>query len=391
VDNGDCTETVTIIDLETVTGLVGGQGVVRIMADLDDDGGHDEVDHTSFTETEGWTETGLELCCRTYNNPYLRESVFTGTISAVNSQTVTFAVSGGGLELASLLAPGASYFIEVTSGDQEGHRFDVVSGSGNMLTLAVDSNIHSATAPFNTLAGALPLNLANDTVALRRHWTINEVFPPGGFVATGSQSSADQIQIFAAGAWTIYWLFDLSTSDLIPPRWVDAADGAMADRGAIVIPSGQGVFFNNRNQVTSLLSYGEIRWNRFVRPLAAGSNLFGGGYPVDQSPNGDVINQPLDLGRAMNLSTGFFGSRDFKTADSIFIWKADTTITAKGYDTYFFLNGAPTLPSLLRWVKVGDASLSSFSATPFLLGNRSVFVRAKDEIPQYTVPLPWAP
>jgi hypothetical protein len=389
VDNGDCTDTITIIDLETTTGLLGGTGVVRIQAELDDDGGHDEVDHTSFTETEGWTETGLELCCRTYNNPYLREAAFTGTISAVSGQNLTFATSGGGgLDLAHVLAPGVSYFIEVTSGDRAGHRFDIVSGSGNMLTLAADSNIHSATAPFNTLAGAPPLDLAGDTVALRRHWTLNEVFPPGSFGATSSQSIADQVQIFADGAWTIYWLFDLSASDQIPARWVDVADGAMADRGATVIPSGQGVFFNNRNHVTSLLSYGEIRENRFVRPLAPGSNLVGGGYPVDQSPDGGG-SQPLDLGRAMNLSAGFVGNRDFKIADSIFVWRADATITAKGYDTFFFVNGAPALPSLLRWVRVGDASLSSFSATPFLLGNRSVFVRTRNELPQYTIPLPW--
>ena len=55
----------------------------------------------------------------------------------------------------------------------------------------------------------------------------------------------------------------------------------------------------------------------------------------------------------MNLGTGFFGSRDFKTADSFFVWKADATIGPRVYDTYFLLNGAPSLPALSAGSKWG--------------------------------------
>lgn len=382
-DNGDCTETVTIHDLETVTGLTGGTGVVRIKADLD------EVpltgtDHVSFSETEGWKETGLELCCRTYNNPFLRETAFTGTVSGVSGQNLAFAVSGGVADLSTLLGPGASYYLEVTSGDNEGQRFDIVSASGNTVTLAADASLHAATPPFNTLAGAPPVSLTNDKAVIRRHWTINEIFPVSGFGATGSQSTADQIQVFSGGAWTIYWLYDENDGNPATARWVDAADAGMADQGATVIPPGQGLFFNNRSSVTSILAYGEIRPNAFVRPLAVGSNLVGGGYPANQSANGS-------LGRAMNLGTGFFGSRDFKTADSVFVWKADTIIDSPGYHTYYLFDGAPVQPSLVRWVRMGDPSLLARDSEILLLGNRSVFVRAKNELPAYTIPTPWTP
>lgn len=382
-DNSDCTETVTIHDLETLTGLTGGKGVARIRADLDDDGGNDEIDHTSHTEPEGWTETPLELCCRTYNNPYLRETAFTGTVSGVVGQTLVFTASGGDADLASVLT-GGSFYLEVTSGDSEGHRFDIASASGNTVTLAGDANLDSFAAPFNTLAGAPPADLSGDTVAIRRHWSLDELFPPAAFGATGSQSTADQVQLFAGGAWKILWLYDENDGNPATARWVDAGDAGMADQGSSIIPPGQGMFFNNRSSQTSILAYGEVRVNDFIRPLGAGNNLLGGGFPVDQAATGTH-------GRGMHAAAGFFGSLDFKTADSFFVWRADTTLGSTGYDSYFLLNGAPVQPSLVRWAKVGDVSLAPRDAEIRFLGNRSVFVRSKDGLPEYRVPSHWNP
>lgn len=376
VDNGDCTETVTIHDLETLTGLTGGTGVVRIRAELDDDGGNDEVDHTSFTETEGWRETEMSLCCRTYNNPFLRESVFTGTIGGVSGQDLVFTVSGGTADLGVLLG-GGTHFLEVTSGDNEGHRFDIVSASGNTVTVASDTVLDSAAAPFNTIVGAPPADLTGDTVAIRRHWTLGEMFPVDAFGATDDQTTADQVQLFAGGSWTIFWLFD----DLGTPRWVDMADAGMADRADTVIAPGQGLFFHNRTAVVSVLAYGEVRANDFIRPLPAGDSLVGGGYPVDQSANG----------REMTLAGGFFGSLDFKTADSFFVWRTDADEAAAGYDTYFLVDGAPSLPALQRWARVGDASAAARGDEVLLLGNRAVFIRNRDGLSDYTVPAPWSP
>jgi large repetitive protein len=380
VDNGDCTETVTIHDLETRTGLIGGTGTVRIRAELDEVPSSG-TDHTSYSEVEGWKETPLAVCCRTFNNPYLRETAFTGTVSGVSGQTLTLAASGG--DLTTLLS-GASFFLEVTSGDNEGHRFDIASASGNTVTLANDAALDSYAAPFNTRVGAPPANLSGDTVVIRRHWTLNEVFPPTAFGATSSQATADQIQLFAGGAWKILWLYDENDADPATVRWVDAADAGMASQGSAIIPPGQGMFFNNRHSATSILAYGEIRPNDFIRPLAAGSNLVGGGYPLDQSAAGTA-------GRAMNLAAGFFGSMDFKTADAFYVWNADATIGAGGYNTYFLLNSAPIQPSLIRWVKTGDSTLLASDSAMLLLGNRSVFLRAKNPLPNYTVPNPWNP
>ncbi|MCX6873530.1 MAG: carboxypeptidase regulatory-like domain-containing protein [Verrucomicrobia bacterium] len=387
VPNGSCFETVTFLDLETLTD---GKPFVRIKAALDET--NDEViDHTSYTEVEGWKETTLGLHCSTYNNPFLRETAFTGTVSSVsaNEPVITF-----GSTVGLTFAPSGSYYLEVTSGDNVGHRFDVVLANGSTVTLASDDTLCSAGPPFNTLivpasAGSpLPASLANDTVVIRRHWTLGEMFfPVSGFHADSDPASADQVQTFAGGAWTTYWLKNPTT-----PTWVTAVAEPYTDRGSDVIPPGQGVFVDKRGTATSILAYGEVRANAFVRPLCAGLNLVGGGYPLDQFARGDT---PGLYGRAMNLGvapTGFFGSRDFKTADSFFVWQGDENATANGYDTYYLLNRDTVVPAQIKWVKVGDIiSLRSHDASPLFLGDRSVFIRVKDPLPAYTIPSPWAP
>jgi len=259
-----------------------------------------------------------------------------------------------------------------------------VSATGNTITLASDSSLYAATPPFNTLTSAPPSSLAGDQVVVRRHWTLDEIFPPGSFGATGDPSTADEVQVFAGGVWTIYWLYNGIDNTPAASRWVDAADAGMANQGTTIIPPGQGMFFNNRTGATSLLAYGEVRANPFIRPLATGSNLVGGGYPLDQSATGANS-------REMTLAAGFFGSRDFKTADSFSIWREDSTSGASGYDTYYLLDGSPNQPSMLRWVKVGDTSIQARDAETLFLGDHSVFLKSKTSLPAYTIPLPWTP
>ncbi len=130
-----------------------------------------------------------------------------------------------------------------------------------------------------------------------------------------------------------------------------------------------------------MLSYGEVRENDFVRPLAAGHNLVAGGYPVAASPSS----------RRLTLAAGLFGSLDFKTADSIFLWKPDEDPAAKGYETYWLASGAPAQPAFLRWVRIGDASATPRDDENLLPMNRSAFIRTKDPHPDHRTPAPWTP
>jgi len=375
-NNGDGTETVRISDLEALFPLGTTRGFVRIRIILDD-GTTQATDHT---ETLGWTKSLMDACCSTYNNPFLQCSLFTGTVDSVDGQDLVVATSTGPFSLATAITGAAGCYIEVTSGENTGRRYDVVSLGSDRITLADDSSLHDPSPPFNTHEGTLPADLAGDTIILRRHHTLDYLFAPDALGATGSQSTADQVQIFAGGAWTIYWLYD----DAGGARWVTAANAGMDDMGGNVIPPGQGMFFNNRHDPVTLLAFGEVRENPFIRPMRAGNNLVGGGYPIDQSLNGPG-------GRAMNPSTGFFGSTDFKTADSAFIWQADADSAALGYHTYYLANGAPSFPALLRWVIVGDKNLVARDSETLLPGNRSAFIRTRDPIPESTCPTPWTP
>ncbi len=381
-----CLETVTIPDLETLTGLTAGEGFGRLTVGLDADG-DDEVDATSSAEVEGWTETELDLCCHTFNNPYLREAVFTGTVAAVDGQDLSFT----GEDLEDLLESGVACYLEVTSGENEGQRFDVVSAAGTTVTLANDSDLDSPAAPFNTLTGAPPASLLGDTVVLRPHWTLGGLFPPEAYAATGSQSTADQVQLHAGGEWVFYWLYDAGDSDPETARWVLAGDNLLTDQGATVLPPGQGMFVLKHPPEVATVSYGEVRANDFVRPLAAGHNLVGGGFPVDQSATGTGSRQMTLAGTGPVAENDFFGSRDFKTADSFFIWRKDAVTGADSYDTCFLLSNSPTNPTVYRWVKVGDATLATQDAAVLFLSDRSVFVRVAAGLPGYRIPCPWQP
>jgi uncharacterized protein (DUF2141 family) len=385
VDNGDCTETVTILDLALTTNLSGGEGIVRIKAALDEVP-PTGVDHTSYSEVEGWKTTALGTCCRTYNNPFQHESVFTGTVATVSGQVLTFA----GESLNTLLTPGQPYYLEVTSGDNEGHRFDVVSATVDSITLVNDSSLYGVDAPFSTRTGALPVNLESDMIAIRRHRTLDQQFPPSGIGQAADRDDADQVKLLIAGQWVIYWNFDgVATANPptipIEPRWVEFGDAGYLNKGATVIPPGQGLFFDNRHAPTTVLAYGEVRNNKFIRPIAQGTSLVGGGYPLDQSAMGTGSRQ-MTYSNTPGLA--YFGSRDLATADTFYVWKGDTVAGTNGYDSYF-LNVFGANPA--KWIKIGDASSASRNAELLMLGDGSISVRAKSPINTYTVPTPWSP
>ncbi|MEI8084411.1 MAG: hypothetical protein WCI74_21435, partial [Actinomycetes bacterium] len=310
---------------------------------------------------------------------FLRETAFSGSVGSVSDNTLTFAGNVG----LSIGTPG-TYYLEVTSGDNKGQRFDVDSAGGSTVTLANDGNLYSGAPPFNTLivpdpsseAPPLPSSLAGDSVVIRPHWTLGELFPVTGFDATNDKATADQVQVYAAGTWTTYWL-----KNTLPPIWVVYPNNTL-DQASSVISPGEGMFVNIRNPATPILAYGEVRENDFVRPLGAGYNLVGGGYPLAQSANGTV-------GRAMSKAgAGFFGSLSFKTADSFSIWLGDATAGANGYDTYYLLD-RPT-KSQLWWVQIGDAGLVDKDAVELFTGDGAAFIRVASELRGYTMPCPWS-
>jgi len=237
--------------------------------------------------------------------------------------------------------------------------------------LATGSDVCSDTPPFNTLAGALPATLAGNRIAIHRHWTLGELFPVTRFFAADTPTNADQVQTSVVAATSTYWLYANGGQ----PKWVKVGDGTLADQASTVIASGHGMFVTKRSIGAPLLACGEVRANNFIRPLCAGLNLVGGGYPVIQSATGTGSRQ-------MDVVHGFFGSTDPATADMFSVWIGDATQGASGYDSYYLYNPG----TAGKWVKMGDASLAPHDAELLFLGDRSVLVRVKNDVHGYTIP-----
>lgn len=371
-NNGDGSETVRILDLQSLSGFT-GSGFIRMRVSLDEDN-NGTPEATAVTEVGGWVATNWGTECRTYSNPFVSCPPFSGIIDSVNGQQIILGASATGVNLATVLPSGSSYYLEVTSGDWAGHRFDVTTTGVGALSLANDPDLFAQSGPFNTLAGALPASLAGDSFVVRVHWSLGEMFPVEAFTATSSQDTADQVQTFANGVFTNYWLYD----DAGTPRWIRVGDNSMSDQGATVIPPNAGTFIQCLSAPGSMLAYGKVRANDFVLPLQAGNNLVRGGYPLDESP----------FSRGMTLPNGFDGDRDYKKADEIFIWRGDLVANGTGYDTYFLLDASPTLR---RWAKVGDATLAPQDNSLLFKRDHSAFLKLNTALPSHKVTRPWQP
>jgi len=114
---------------------------------------------------------------------------------------------------------------------------------GTPARMATTSDVCSDTPPFNTLAGALPANLAGNRVAIHRHWTLGELFPVTRFFAADVQTDADQVQTTAAAATGTYWLYANGGA----PKWVKVGDAALADQANTVLAPGHGMLVTKRS------------------------------------------------------------------------------------------------------------------------------------------------
>ena len=392
--NTNGTETVRIKDLEGITGLTAGSGFVRmkVTADPDGPGGSPPI-ASATTEVGGWTESTLNAICRTGNTPYVSCPVFSGTVASVSSQNLVMTASSAGLDLSTVLtnpvlAPvaGYRYYVEITTGDYEGHRFDVTIGGVNTITLANDADLHVATAPFNTMVGAPP-DLTGASFVVREHHTMGSLFPVASFTATSAADSATNLQfryfrVDGSAIWIGYWLKDNSPTANTWALYDDTADQATA-----VVPPGHGFFIQNTKSGGTFLTFGKVRENDFIRPLALNANLVGAAYPVTQSAAGTAGRAMRDSDIAPTLNNDFVGTLDFKTADQFLIWKGDNVPDTSGYDTYYQL----TRNASSKWVKVGDSGLISKDAIDLFYSDRAVFVDVGADIPLYLMPAPWTP
>ena len=358
-------EVIAYRNLELGAAFPGDKGFVRLQLALDAD--HDGTpEATATTEVWGWSRRTLQPQIVTYSNPFLKCAAFTGAVGSVSGNLLDVSAAVGSSAIARMMTGAIPWYIEVISGDNEGHRFEVDELNSTATTIALET-----ISPLNTLP-AIPASLAGDRIALRPHWTLAECLPPAAFRATNSSSSADRLMCYTGTAFATTWLFSNGGN----PKWVN--DATLADRGTSAMdPAEAFLILPRSNSAPIFVNLGIVRDYKFACPIKQGTRLIGGGWPMDQSP----------ASRNMLYANGFTGASSSSRADRILIWTGDTTSEGTTYDTHYLLKTA----SIQQWVRNGDSTLSNENAASLFGAMHGVFFNSYLGKPDYVAPVPWTP
>lgn len=347
-----------------------------IKMDYDNDNTVDVID---YTYVEGWQDVTIEVNeCETYSDPFLPCPQFTGTVSSVTGLTINLSTSAPLKDF----TPGAGtletlpsrYRIEVMSGPLNGHRFDVLTGGLETLTLTSDTNVFTG-EPYGSLLTStenLAASLTGAQIMLVKYQTLDEMVPITLVNATTDPETADRV-IYNDGisGWLTYW----ANSTGGTPRWSLIGSG-MTNRGTDVIAAHQGVFIQSRSAAITVPSYGMVRQYNFAQPISSAVPLLGVPYPLDLTP--------LQMGY---LPANFAGSRDPASSDQILQWRNDGAFSSEldGYSGYW-LNKTTARQ---QWVTIGDTTLANQNNTSFIKSGRGFWFNTRTARPLHVVPQPW--
>ena len=364
--NPDGTEKVFFSDL-ALDPVFGGSdhGFVRLRVTLNG------TNSTGLSEVFGWTRRAFPVQCETFSMPYLQKELFSGVVDSISGTTINVATSAGIVAINSVLTGGVPAFIEVTEGDNEGHRFELNESASTATTLDID-----AASPRNTQA-TLPANLVGDRIVMRNHWTLNSLLPKSYFVPGVDSVTGDRLMFFnpTRNEYDIIFMATVGGER----RWVLEGDATQADQGGRIFGAGEaGAFFvHPRNTEVNMFFVGIVRANDFVTPLKVGTNYIGGGWPIDQSP----------ADRHMSVSNGFTGGRSSTAADRFQFWNGDTTSRAEGYETHFlYSNGGVS-----KWVKITDPTATREDDLKLFRAMRGVIITSIAGKANHINAMPWTP
>jgi hypothetical protein len=115
-----------------------------------------------------------------------------------------------------------------------------------------------------------------------------------------------------------------------------------------------------------------VREWAFACPLAAGYNLVGSGYPLDQSPaDREMFRDDTADGDTVAGKNWFTASNDPLNADQLMFWLGDTAPAAEGYDTYFRVNLG--IAAYDHWAYQGDSFLTNNETVEIFERGRGAF------------------
>lgn len=223
---------------------------------------------------------------------------YQGVVSGVNGAQVTDANA----DFTAALTAGKKYFVEIISGDYAGLNAEVVSWSGNTITIAGD---------VSGIAGAL----TGAGHRIRESWTIADVFGASnsaGLRASDSPIGADKIYVSnpTTGAFEVFYYQQGNIFD---------GDGWRSTASSQVDRSGTAIYFTDGLIVERTLGsdlavklVGAVKTGRTIVGVQNGFNLIGNVYPVSDLT---LANSGLYGSAGLSLS----GSDSAVTSDQVLV------------------------------------------------------------------------
>ena len=379
-------------------------GVVRLGVEIDG--------VTYYTKSFGWQCHGYnDYECATFSTPFSEKPVYSGTfgdgaltLATDGDGNVTFDVSdAASSDLTSVVGSNGEYYLQITSGDLEGQRFDILNGGVGELTLVNDSDIFEETvATLNTMNG-LPADalLQGQTFEVIRFQTVDDLFDPmTNFAGEEDSDPNDFTRLLfynSRSSTPGFEILGLVGTNTANSKWVLTNDlVTQTDQGGMrldpcggnwVHPKSSGDPANPSSTPIEVQSFGMIADHDQACAFNEGFNLTGAVYPFDQTPAGAN-------GRDLTVApAGFEGGIDPDQATELLFWQGDTVVDdpsvlsyEERYANYMLLDGG----GMQNWIDINDVALQNLDSVLLLESHRAVFLKLLpgDEKAAHIYPLP---
>lgn len=229
-----------------------------------------------------------------------------------------------------------SYFLEITSGENEGVNTLLTDWSGNSLITGDD------------LSGLINVN--SDSIKICRLPTISEIFD--GVLNGGAGATADLIFMpnpYGEGLITVFY----STGGFSGVGWRQIGAGS-ADKSNLPIYFSDGLYILKRSPGdVNITTYGTVKLNKTVQIISQGFTPFSTVFPVGTTLANSGLFDPLDPSESISAGTA-------ATADLIFM----DSDNDGSIETYYYSTGGF---SGVGWRQVGAGSINK-SDTPLSSG-----------------------
>ncbi len=242
-----------------------------------------------------------------------------------------------------------THFVEILSGSAAGSMYDIVTTDGTGKSLTVSP----------TLAAGVT---AGVSYAIRPHWTLATVFGATNQngLASGSATSADQVQLYRNQAYSIYYY---QTIGIGGQGW--RLQGApTVDASNTVIYPDEGIIIGRQQSASvNLVMNGAVKTGQTSIPVTSGYSLLGNVYAAGMTlGSSNLYTGDANTGLAPGSATD---------ADQILFWNGTS-----GYKIYYYqtvgiggqgwrLQGAPTVDAAATPIPVGAALFIKRSGAAF--------------------------